>query len=657
MDSRDCHPFHWHWLITLSWLIMSLLVTGCSSSDDNETASDDTSRSSMNTSEPPKSGVSESRNAFTLAVLPDTQKYAENSPERYMAQTRWIADHYAEEKIAFTVHLGDVVENTRFNCDDPAAWTQEWERAREAMALLEANPATPYSILAGNHDVCDPRQWESDRDFSREPFLQNFSPQRQAANFATYQGQAQLDNGTPAPWGGFDSYHIFTVNDFWEDGSPQSFIVLALDWRPSETTLRWASRVLKEHPDLPAILTTHQLMNIGEDGESAIFSEVGPYFWDNLVRDNDQIFLTINGHHHGEATLEARNAYGRKVVMEVVDYQSGYWGGNGMLQLITFDPEGQALHFRSFSPWVAQIPEAERSSVDELERWKYSIDMDFRERFANFNQNSLVENAPGNVEGTLAHWIFDDRYRITSPGSGAGFIDVSGNGNSLSTATLGDPEASLFEVRDIDPPYGYAKGTATFRGDNSKGGFYLETTAPGLAFEKSAAGKQGYLPQYTIEAVLRLPADWTPGENAWSGVLTHQPSATQVCQLHQLSCASGDPSLGLAISSLRELQWLSVPQNGNTRSNWSWEIDRDRWYHVAVVNDGKRTQMYVNGALVMRTGYEQSGLLVQPGSEWLVGASSWEGKPDTPFAGDIAEIRINNRPLDSSEWLYRPQGL
>lgn len=80
--------------------------------------------------------------------------------------------------------------------------------------------------------------------------------------------------------------------------------------------------------------------------------------WEKLIKNNDQIFLTFNGHHHGEAKMVAKNRFGRDVIMIVVDYQSGFWGGNGMLQLVNFDETNKNIQFRSFSPWVAKIPDA-----------------------------------------------------------------------------------------------------------------------------------------------------------------------------------------------------------------------------------------------------------------------------------------------------------
>lgn len=580
---------------------------------------------------PDNGGGDNGANAFTVAVIPDTQKYARYSPERFTAQTQWIADHYQDEKIKFTLHLGDVVDLPRQN--------GEWVAAREAMQILEANAETPYSVLAGNHDVLNSGQWDDQRDLASEPFLQHFPASLQAANFTTFQGTDST---------GFNSYHIF-------EAGGREFLVLALDWLPSEQTVAWVQGVLDQHPDTPAILTTHQLLGIGSDGETAVFTPLGEQLWEDLISSNDQIFLTVSGHNHGEATLIGKNQYGRDVVMVVVDYQSGFWGGNGMMQLVTFNEADQQLDFRSYSPWVAAIPEAERQPQDELSRWEFSVPMNFERRFADLNQGNVAD-APGNIEGTEAYWILDDDHRITRADGSVQFLDASGNGNLLELVAYNEPQGDLgdfFELRDEKPPFGFATATATFHGNNDTGGYYLTTGGAGLSFENSAAGKPGFLPQYTIEAIVRLPSDWMRDENQWSGILNHEPGITQVCQYHEVACSGSDAALGLNVSSLKEFQWVSTSQNGKGQDNWSWEVSNDYWYHIALVNDGERVRMYVDGSLTMRTGVdEQQGLLVEPGRPWNIGINSWQGNPGNLFAGDIAEIRINNRVLERSDWLY-----
>ena len=98
-------------------LLVALALTGCSD-DDNDRVTD-TPATGGDQSEDDTTNDTEAANAFTLAVLPDTQKYSRYSPERFDAQTRWIANNYQAEKIAFTMHLGDVVDLA----DSPQEWT------------------------------------------------------------------------------------------------------------------------------------------------------------------------------------------------------------------------------------------------------------------------------------------------------------------------------------------------------------------------------------------------------------------------------------------------------------------------------------------------------------------------------------------------------
>ena len=151
---------------------------------------------------------------------------------------------------------------------------------------------------------------------------------------------------------------------------------------------------------------------------------------------------------------------------------------------------------------------------------------------------------------------------------------------------------------------------------------------------------------------MKLPEGWVSEDNSWSGILNHRPQISQVCSYHEVACGGSDASLGLNVSSLKEFQWVSTSQNGKGSDNWSWEVMNEYWYHIALVNDGEKVQMYVDGSLVMRTGVdEQKGLIVEPGQPWSIGINSWQGVAGNLFAGDIAEIRINNRVLDSGEWL------
>src|SRR5262249_40110472 len=119
---------------------------------------------------------------------------------------------------------------------------------------------------------------------------------------------------------GMNEWHTFTAEG-------RTFLVLALSWDPSDAVLAWANQVLADHPTLPAIVTTHDILAIASDAVTAVEGSAGLRLWARLIKDNNQIFLTINGHNHGAAHLRKTNSFGHSVDQIVWDYQMAYQGG------------------------------------------------------------------------------------------------------------------------------------------------------------------------------------------------------------------------------------------------------------------------------------------------------------------------------------------
>ncbi|PMH46203.1 hypothetical protein BCU68_08780 [Vibrio sp. 10N.286.49.B3] len=577
---------------------------------------------------------------FKFAVLPDTQKYSENSPERFDAQTQWIADNWAQENIPFTFHLGDIVEDRRID--------SEWVAADHAMSLLEGGN-TPYSILCGNHDLLN-QGADDGRNLAEEPFFDWF-PESRMQQDPTYMGRCPT---------GFNSYHIF------EASNGQKFLSLAMDWRPSESSIAWAQSILDQHSDIPTILSTHQLINIAGDGESPLVTNQGVEFFTDLIYNNDQIFLTLNGHHHGASSLVAYNKYGREVLMVVVDYQSMFWGGNGLMRTVGFDYTNKKMVMRSFSPYVmekiaAGIPlnsQDELDLTDTINHFDFPMDFDFR--FNDLNNEDNINAGPAGVAGTRAHWLLDKERMIVreSDKNQLLFQDLSGQGNHLAMKgfennMLGN--TSYFDMSSDSPGLGYANGSMLFLGDKrDMVGVYLETS--GITLSDSDFKGEGF----TIEAFIKLPNGWDYDQGGWGGILCHQISRSQAAKELDLAGSGGDPSIVLATSTLRELQFEALSHDsGNVHRSWSWDLGVDSWHHVAVVNrrDESKghmiTEMFVDGALTMRNETDKSldGLAAVNGFNWTIGASSWDGKVDNPLIGYVSEVRIVDRPLDESEWL------
>ncbi len=76
-----------------------------------------------------------------------------------------------------------------------------------------------------------------------------------------------------------------------------------------------------------------------------------------------------------------------------------------------------------------------------------------------------------------------------------------------------------------------------------------------------------------------------------------------------------------------------------------------RWWHLAVVNDGRLTRLYVDGAPVLDNPTRTSVGLTSLGLLWLLGAHEYTGAIDVVFHGSVGDTRIVNRPLKASEFL------
>lgn len=626
------------------------------------------------------------RSSFALAVMPDTQFYARYATAAesdqydkrfgsapFAAQTKWIAANAKALHIPFTIHLGDVV--------DQVGKPDQWKVADAAMKVLE-DAKLPYSVLAGNHDVLNDVDYGVDpvngtdavRNLAAEPYLQWFGTER-AKKQATFGARDTS---------GFHEYHVF-------EAQGQKFMVLSLSWRVSDAGIAWARQVIAKNPTLPVILVNHQLLNIAPDGTSPLETDYGKMLWEKLIRDNDQIFMTLNGHHHGAAHLTKTNDFGHKVEEMVVDYQMAYQGGNGLMRLYEFDLTNKQIKVLSFSPWVPQKPAATLNAFDQAvlttPNEAFTIEMDFAQRFAGFNkgfaageatvEQSLVEQAKAlilanykdpeatvqrpaadaedypKVANTLAHWRFVGGAVNQPVLPGTVIADVTGanplrrdalNQNGVVGAADGDVVWT-----DDRHRLSAAPGSVRFLNTNKARMSYFLTEA------SAPINAQTLDNGYTVEAFVKIDKSWTSKLHAWMNIMTRDGRRGDLA-----GYTGGDgesPPMLFAISSLREVQWEVVPNTTGTRSakaNWSGEVLADRWVHIAIVNDpvSHDTTMYVEGAPVLRNSAAVPGLAtLKATAPWVVGGGSWDGTRADGFFGHIGEVRVVAAALAPSQWL------
>jgi hypothetical protein len=409
---------------------------------------------------------------FTIAVIPDTQNmldfthqeaagFALDSADLFIEQMQYIAENTVSRggDIAFVASVGDVwqhqtqvmdpdhqargfkvIDNALFATEilvTDKTTSVEMPKAVEGYRLL-AQTGIPFGVAPGNHDY--DAMW-SDSSFppdsnrigellSPKGGLANYDPAILGmlhigglTNFTSVFG-AQTAFFKDKDWyvasfnDGANSAQKFTAGGY-------TFLNIALEMQPADDVLAWAQSVINAHPGLPTIITTHDYLNAqGVRAAGAIIDleRVDPSahnsaedMWTKFISRNDQIFMVLCGHHHGQALRVDNNAAGHKVYQVLADYQDrGQVGldagqprtsdgriypiGDGWFRLMAFDiaaavptvtVKTYSTHYDVFSndlPTYAQWYKAgeQPAMTDQqfLQADSYRLELsDFRKRF------------------------------------------------------------------------------------------------------------------------------------------------------------------------------------------------------------------------------------------------------------------------------------
>ena len=565
---------------------------------------------------------------FSIVVIPDTQYLFDQDrgdSEPLKATMQWIIDHTKEYNIVFTAQLGDIVEN---------ALPEEFAQADAVFKMLD-DKKIPYSYLAGNHDHSDSGKY--DNETNDESYLNLFSPKRVSSN-PSFGGASE---------NGLNMYFTFQA-------AGQDWLLFALDWQASIGTLEWAQKVIDAHPSMPVIVTTHQLVDDDGSGTgTGVVTAYGQYLWNNLISKNDQIFLTLNGHYWPPARTTRMNALGHRVDMHLTNYQDRYYGGEGMMRLYQFDLVQNTIDVSTFSPWVMAKTQPNALDIPQLldPADHFTMQINFAERFSGFNgvKPGVIAALPTEkqvIDGTVAYWHFSGKAGDPVATEGVAISDLSGKGNDLTRVNLANGQSTDLvyssEYAPAQPTHGSIFLNGSYR-NPSFGGAYLRTAddAPlnSLTFEKG----------YTIEAFLRLPADCCGSQHAWMGVLSRMGTGGDIAQTEG---DADEPVTQFAISPGRQLQWAIRTTNGqDILTNWSHEIEANVWRHVAIINDGKQTVMYIDGAKIGRNPRAESIGLATAGKYWVIGGGHYANLVEQSFYGWLGDIRIVDRPLSPDEWM------
>jgi Concanavalin A-like lectin/glucanases superfamily len=590
---------------------------------------------------------------FTLAVMPDTQflywgSQGSVNPAPQEESFRYvIANSSSEQNIVFMAHLGDLTED---------AEASSFGYVNGAFDILDKQKVA-YSVLAGNHDVSgyDNR--------GTTPYLQTMGPQRFKKS-ATFAG---------ADSSGYNTAHIFQAGR-------REWLLLAMDWRTSNDGFAWANQFIADHPELPVIVTTHEIIGstyndnvlpyvAGDPENDAALSDYGQTVWENLINENDRIFLTLNGHYWPPGRMTTQNDAGHDVSMHITNYQNRYFGGGAMLRLYHFDLSRNTIDVETLSPWALAQPEERNVLAAQEARLtttvdRFAVPIDFETRLpvpaktiglGAAGARAKTARPPSSVlvPGTLAYWRFDNGGANGTPVTpGTTIPDLSGNGNDLSnlvTVPNSPPNVLTWssDYAPSQPGHGSLYFNGAQNGEYPLQGAYFTTGA------KAPLNTETFPKGFTFEVYVNIPLDWSSDDNAWMAVLSRWGESGQAGK------TGGDPKepiMTFSFSGDREPQWNVYPPSLNSpTTNWGQGLPEQTWWHLAVVNDGKHSTLYIEGCptvdnaqLVQSTGITQLAL------PWALGGYEYGGVINQIFHGWVGDVRIVDRPLPVKDFmLYR----
>jgi hypothetical protein len=289
--------------------------------------------------------------SWTLAILPDTQNYAEAYPDIFTAQTKFLADAKQKLNLAFVLQEGDATnQNT----------AQQWQRVSDAFALLE-KAGVGYAIAPGNHDYSPAKAKSGTIDIHAASLMDGYFPVERLKKQPTFGGVFPNE-----PNSSHNSYWLFSAGK-------TDWLVLALEFGPRDEVVAWADRILKKYPRRTAVLLTHAyLYSDGTRYDWAAKGNKQPWnphayahgkppggvndgeeLWQKL-KGNANLKFVFCGHvlNNGAGYLASRGDRGNVVHQMLANYQFLKHGGMGYLRLLEFLPDGETVHVRTYSPWL-----------------------------------------------------------------------------------------------------------------------------------------------------------------------------------------------------------------------------------------------------------------------------------------------------------------
>ena len=364
---------------------------------------------------------------FTVIAIPDTQNLVTSSAgaAKFNTLTQWIVTNKDADNIAFTTHLGDIVNSSS---------SSESQYADTAMDILDAGNVA-YSVGPGNHDL-----------LSGSLYSTYFGSSRFSGK-SYYQGYYT---------GGSDNYNNYS---FFSAGG-MDFMIINLQYSAGSGALEWADGLLKTYSDKRAIVVQHDMLNT-----SNTWVNQTTY---NSLKDNPNLFLMLCGHMHtssdGAGYVEGTGESGQAIHVIMTDYQDF---SNGYVKILEFQPSDNEIVVRTYSPDLNSY----RTGSEEAMTLEY--EMDATSAFEEIGNDSEVASGDkasitwsGLTNGTEYEWyaVVTDGTSNTT-GDTWSFTTGATTPNNDPVITESDPQAVSMSEDGSPTPFALTLHASDSDGD------------------------------------------------------------------------------------------------------------------------------------------------------------------------------------------------
>ena len=153
-----------------------------------------------------------------------------------------------------------------------------------------------------------------------------------------------------------NSYNAFEIGG-------TKWLLLNLDFGPTDEMLEWACGVIEQYPDHKVIVVSHAYLY--RDGTTLDESECYPSsghnptfnngddIFEKLVKKYENVELVIGGHDPWDHIVcsQVKGEHGNTVTQLLIDsqYMDKYYGATEMIALLYFSPDGRTMTVRYYS--------------------------------------------------------------------------------------------------------------------------------------------------------------------------------------------------------------------------------------------------------------------------------------------------------------------